>query len=89
LITPQDVIALPKAEVHVHLEGCFERSDVERLAREASEPAPSLDLDRADLTSFLKILDWTCGLVRTPGQLARAAYAFGEREAHGGVDYAD
>ena len=31
---------LPKAELHVHLEGCFEPSDVERLARESGESLP-------------------------------------------------
>ena len=42
-----------------------------------------------DLTEFLAVLDWTCGLVRTPEQVARAAYSFAEREAHSGVGYAD
>jgi len=27
-------VTLPKAEVHVHLEGCFEIDDIVRLARE-------------------------------------------------------
>ena len=27
-------VTLPKAEVHVHLEGCFEVDDIVRLARE-------------------------------------------------------
>jgi adenosine deaminase len=72
------ITALPKAEVHVHLEGCFEPSDVELLARESGEtlprPAETLfDVTSLDLTAFLNILDWTCGLVRTPEQLARAA----------------
>src|SRR6202022_2161103 len=42
-----------------------------------------------DLTAFLNILDWTCGLVRTPEQLARAAYNVAVREAKAGVGYAD
>jgi adenosine deaminase len=85
----QSVAALPKAEVHVHLEGCFEPSDVERLAREAGEAPRDLDVSGMDLSAFLEVLDWTCGLVRTPEQAARAAYAFAEREAHNGVGYAD
>ena len=80
---------LPKAEVHVHLEGCLEPSDVERLALEAGEPPPPLDVAGLDLPAFLQILDRTCGLVRTPEQVARAAYAFAEREARSGVGYAD
>ena len=83
------VRTLPKAEVHVHLEGCFEPADVEHLAREANEPMPPTNVAGADLSAFLKVLDWTCGLVRTPEQLARAAYRFARREADNGVRYAD
>ena len=89
MITDERIRRLPKAEVHVHLEGCFEPSDVEQLAREAGETMPSLDLKGTGLSGLLAILDWTCGLVRAPEQLARAAYAFAEREARNGVGYAD
>ena len=86
--------ALPKAEVHVHLEGCFEPADIQRLADDAGETLPRpvdslFDMSGLDLTAFLELLDWSCGLVRTPEQLARAAYAFAEREALAGVGYAD
>jgi adenosine deaminase len=86
--------ALPKAEVHVHLEGCFEPADIERLAHESGETLPRpteklFDRSGLDLSAFLELLDWTCGLVRTPEQVARAAYAFAEREARAGVGYAD
>ena len=89
MIDAEWVRALPKAEVHVHLEGCFEPADVEALAREANEPMPPLDVAGADLSAFLKVLDWTCGLVRTPEQLARSAYRFAQREAESGVRYAE
>jgi adenosine deaminase len=93
-VTEAYVTRLPKAEVHVHLEGCFEPADVERLAQQASatlpRPAENLfDMTGLDLAAFLDILDWTCGLVRTPEQLARAAYAFAQRQARSGVGYAD
>jgi adenosine deaminase len=84
--------ALPKAEVHVHLEGCFESEQVERLARAAgvSLPRPPERLFEIEgLAGFLDFLDWVCCLVTTPEQLARAAYAFCQREAAGGVGYAD
>lgn len=42
-----------------------------------------------DLTAFLHILDWSCGLVRTSEQLARAAYNVAAREARAGAGYAD
>jgi adenosine deaminase len=89
VIDAEWVRALPKAEVHVHLEGCFEQSDVEQLAREAGESLPDLNIQGADLSVFLKLLDWTCGLVRTREQLARAARSFSERESRNGVHYAD
>lgn len=89
MISPEDVRGIPKAEVHVHLEGGFEPADVEALARAAGEPVRQLDVTSSDLTTFLEVLDWTCGLVRTSEQLARAAYRFAEREAQSGVGYAD
>jgi adenosine deaminase len=89
VITQERIRALPKAEVHVHLEGCFEPSDVEQLAREAGEAMPPLDLKGGGLSELLTVLDWSCSLVRTSGQLARATYAFAEREARNGVGYAE
>jgi adenosine deaminase len=89
VIDAEQVRSLPKAEVHVHLEGCFETADIVELAGEVGEPMRDLDVAGADLSTFLEVLDWTCGLVRTPEQLARAAYRFAEREARSGVGYAD
>jgi adenosine deaminase len=53
VITAEQVRELPKAEVHVHLEGCFEPADVEALARAAGEPVCHLDVTGSDLTAFL------------------------------------
>ena len=89
MISPDQILTLPKAELHVHLEGCFEVADVQKLAREAGEPMRDLDVAGADLTTFLEVLDWTCGLARTPEQVARAAYRFAERQAHSGIGYSD
>jgi adenosine deaminase len=93
-ITAASIRALPKAEVHVHLEGCFEPTDVQRLANEAGEALPRpverlFDMTGLDLAAFLEFLDWSCGLVRTRDQLAGAAYAFAARETVAGVAYAD
>jgi len=93
-ISAAAIQALPKAEVHVHLEGCFEPADIARLAAESGETLPRpvdtlFDMTGLDLTAFLELLDWSCRLVRTPKQLARAAYAFAQREAQSGVGYAD
>jgi adenosine deaminase len=91
-VTDDWVRALPKAEVHVHLEGCFEVERIVELARAAGEPLPRPPdrlFEFPDLPSLLEFLDWACGLVRTRDQVERAAYAFAEREARSGVRYAD
>jgi adenosine deaminase len=94
--------ALPKAEVHVHLEGTFELADLLELSKTAGEPLPgparslfdlSTHFQRATpgsgLSEFLRFLDWECGLVRTPEQAARLAYRFAARETSSGIRYAD
>lgn len=86
--------SLPKAEVHVHLEGCFEIPDLVSLAEAAGEPLPRppehlLDLSGLGLSAFLEFLDWSCGLVRTREQVAQAARNFARREHATGVRYAD
>jgi len=83
---------LPKAEVHVHLEGCLERDRIVELAAAAGEALPRPPdrlFEFADLATFLEFLDWSCGLVRTPEDVARTAYDFAERERRSGVGYAD
>ncbi|TRC74288.1 adenosine deaminase [Mesorhizobium sp. WSM4310] len=87
-----DFIGLPKAEVHIHIEGCFEADDVIRNCQQAGIPlrAPRDRLFEAhDLKSFLEMLDWLCGTFRTREQLAIAAYKFAQRMGRSGVRYAD
>jgi adenosine deaminase len=84
--------ALPKAEVHVHLEGTFAPAQLERWASEAGVPMPrprDALLDFTGLADFLEFLDWACGLASTPDRLAQLARAFCERLAVDGTDYAD
>ena len=107
--------ALPKAEVHVHLEGTFELIDLLELAKNAGVPLPGparslFDIgthytpDIPEVTSgggaatgvgvgglggFLRFLDWQCGLVRTPEDVARTAYRFAARQSASGVRYSD
>lgn len=84
--------SLPKAEVHVHLEGTFEPEELSSLARVAGVPLPRPPerlFESEGLGDFLRFLDWSCGLVRTPEQAARAAYRFARRETAAGVGYAD
>ncbi|MGE5147003.1 MAG: adenosine deaminase family protein [Candidatus Eiseniibacteriota bacterium] len=88
----RDFIALPKAEVHVHLEGCFEAHDVVRLAAAGEAlPRPPERLFTVDsgLAEFLGLLDWICGLVRTREQLVALAGNFSRRMAASGADRID
>src|SRR5207253_7782727 len=79
----------PKAPLCTHLEPRLAPAPVEQLAQEGGESTRPTDVTGMDLSQFLELLDWTCSLVRTPEQVARAAYAFAEREARSGVGYAD
>jgi adenosine deaminase len=84
--------ALPKAEVHAHLEGCFESARLEQWARQAGVHLPR-PADRLfafeDLADFLHFLDWACGLASTRQRLAELAYSYSQRLADGGAGYAD
>ena len=72
--------ALPKAEVHVHLEGCL--ATLESWARQAGVPMPRprerLFLFEG-LADFLEFLDWACGLASTRDRLTEMAYGFCQR----------
>jgi adenosine deaminase len=90
-VTP-DFQALPKAEVHVHLEGCLDLDEVVALAAQAGVPLPRPReklLQFEGLADFLRVLDWMCGLYRAPDQVAAAAYAFSRRMKAAGALYAD
>jgi adenosine deaminase len=83
---------LPKAEVHVHLEGCFEASLLESWARRyaVALPRPVERLfEFQGLADFLNFLDWACGLVRTKEELHELAYSFARRVGSSGAGYAD
>lgn len=84
--------ALPKAEVHAHLEGCFEPTVLEQWAAQANVamPRPRERLFEFEgLADFLHFLDWACGLASTRERLAELSYSFSKRLADGGAGYAD
>jgi adenosine deaminase len=83
---------LPKAEVHVHLEGCFEAATLEQWAAEARVPMPrprETLFQFRGLADFLHFLDWACGLANTPERLAQLSYDFCRRLQQDGTGYAD
>jgi adenosine deaminase len=84
--------ALPKAEVHAHLEGCFEADVLEQWATQARVPMPRPRerlFEFEGLADFLHFLDWACGLASTRDRLAELSYGYSKRLADGGAGYAD
>ncbi|AOW11682.1 adenosine deaminase [Hydrogenophaga crassostreae] len=83
---------LPKAEVHLHLEGAFEPAVLAQWAQEAGVPMPRPVehlLDFQGLADFLHFLDWACGLASTSERLAELSHGLSKRLAASGVGYAD
>lgn len=86
------VTALPKAEVHVHLEGCFEADDLVALAAghgEALPRPPERLFEFSSFDAFLDFLSWSCSLVRTRDEVHAAAYRYAQRAGRAGVVAAD
>lgn len=84
--------ALPKAEVHAHLEGCFEPTVLAQWASQANVPMPRPRerlFEFEGLADFLHFLDWACGLASTRERLADLSYSYSKRLADGGAGYAD
>ena len=77
----QQIAAMPKLEMHIHLEGTISQSRVKAMAEALGEelPRPEDELfETGDLSLFLATLDWVCSLVRTPEIAAQIAADFVE-----------
>jgi adenosine deaminase len=88
----QRLKSLPKAEVHLHLEGCFEAALIAQWARSEGVALPRAQEDLfkfSGLADFLGFLDLACGLARTPDRLAELSYGLSQRLAANGTCYAD
>ena len=76
----------------MHLEGCFEVSDLVTLAATHGEwlPRPADRLfEFSSFDNFLDFLSWSCSLVRTRDDVQAAAYRYAERAGRAGVVAAD
>jgi len=83
---------LPKAEVHLHLEGCIPLAAVglDDPARSGVTFDPDTGAPRFhDLAEFLAFLDRSCALVTDGTQVEHIAYEIARRAATNGVGHVD
>ena len=96
-LTPELIRRLPKAELHVHLDGCLRPATMIELARKAKVdlPARSEDAlrrwmlvdDARDLEDYLKRFDVTIALLQDPDAIERVAYEMVEDAKADGLRY--
>jgi adenosine deaminase len=90
--TAERLRTLPKAEVHLHLEGCFEAATIAHWAQQENVALPRAQenlFQFSGLADFLGFLDLACGLASTPQRVAELCYGLCQRLADNGAGYAD
>jgi adenosine deaminase len=97
MLTREVVGRLPKAELHVHLDGSLRPETMIALAREARISLPSTDPDAlrrfmrvddaSNLEDYLRRFDVTIPLLQTPEAVERVAYEMAEDAARDNVRY--
>ncbi|EOS40469.1 adenosine deaminase [Lachnospiraceae bacterium] len=91
-ITKEAIRALPKIELHIHLEGTFSKEYVCELAEKLHVPLPRDKehlFDFTCLAEFLEMLDWNCSLIRRGEDAEQLAYQFAEYAKEEGIIYAE
>ena len=96
-LTPELLRRLPKAELHVHLDGCLRPATMIDLARTARVELPARDPaalaawmlvdDARDLEDYLKRFEVTIALLQTPEAIERVAYEMVEDARADGLRY--
>jgi adenosine deaminase len=89
----RDLTALPKTDLHVHLEGSIRPRTLVELADRNGAPLPDTLADGrysfADFAHFITTYTIACECLRRPEDFRRIAYEFCEDEAAQGVRYAE
>ena len=84
--------AMPKLELHIHLEGAISTERILALAEDANEPLPrpvSQLFRTKTLDEFLANLDWVCSLVRSAESAHALAMDFARYARDEGIVYAE
>lgn len=97
MLTLEDLRRLPKAELHVHLDGSLRPATMLDLARAARVPLPANDAealrrhmrvdDARNLEDYLARFQLTIALLQTPEAIERVAYEMCEDAVRDGVRY--
>jgi adenosine deaminase/aminodeoxyfutalosine deaminase len=80
---------LPKAELHVHLEGSIEPETLRELAPELSPDAVAARYQYSDFAGFLDAFKWVAGFLRTPDDYALATRRLLESMHRQNIRYAE
>jgi adenine deaminase len=85
--------ALPKAELHLHLEGSVAEQTLVALAKKHGITLPFAEIDElyrfGDLAEFLGMYDVVCDAMRDADDFRRATYEALERAANSGARYVE
>ncbi|MCH8066306.1 MAG: adenosine deaminase [Chloroflexi bacterium] len=86
MLVPADLATLPKAEIHVHLEGAVRPATLEEFsAREGVRMSRGF----TDLNSFIETYMMTTRVMIRPGDYTRVVREYAEGAARAGVRYAE
>lgn len=98
-LTDSLIRALPKTDLHVHLDGSLRVPTLIELAREQGVQLPSMTEEGmnelvfkpsyADLGEYLAGFAWTCAVMQTPEAIERIAYEFALDNQADGVRYVE
>jgi adenosine deaminase len=88
--------AMPKVELHIHLEGSIQPETLLELARKNNIKLPASDVDGLrewytfrDFDHFIEIFITCCSCLRNPDDFTRIAVEYGRRMAAENIRYAE